>query len=199
MSLKPQPGRPSMAPNRPGDRPSGMGVDPRRSSAFGKANNGLKQDPRPLGDKNFFNSCIRTVITYMSTHGYPYALSPKLLASPTGKDFAQMVQFLFQKFDPALGKVAFGKVEDEVPLFFKRLNYPFQVREGRPLFRRQRIRSAWPWHAARSCIAAHRSTTGARIDQWLSDVIEGVIAMTRGWQVIVDGLMVASVGDHGNA
>lgn len=128
MSLKPQAGRPSMAPpSRPAERPSGMGADPRRSSAFGKAggSNGLKQDPRPLGDKNFFNSCIRTVITYLSTHGYPYALSPKLLASPTGKDFAQMVQFLFQKFDPALK--AFGKVEDEVPLFFKRLNYPFQV------------------------------------------------------------------------
>jgi hypothetical protein len=86
----------------------------------------VKQDPRPIGDKNFLNSCMRTVIAYLSTHGYPYAISPKLLASPTGKDFTQIVQFLFQRFDPALK--AFGKVEDEVPLFFKRLNYPFQVR-----------------------------------------------------------------------
>jgi kinetochore protein NDC80 len=65
------------------------------------------------------------VITYLSSNGYPYAVSPKLLASPTGKDFAQIVQFLFQKFDPNLK--AFGKVEDEVPLFFKRMNYPFQI------------------------------------------------------------------------
>jgi kinetochore protein NDC80 len=100
-----------------------MGFD-RRSSTFGKPS-AIKQDPRPLGDKNFFAACIRTVIAYLSTHGYPYAVSPKLLTSPTGKDFAQIVLFLFQRFDPNLK--AFGKVEDEVPVFFKRLNYPFQI------------------------------------------------------------------------
>lgn len=114
MAIKP--GRPSVAPGTMLDR---------RSSAFGKGGAGLKADPRPLGDKNFLNACIRTVITYLSTHGYPYAVSPKILTSPTGKDFAQIVQFLFQRFDPSM-KV-FGKVEDEVPLFFKRLNYPFQI------------------------------------------------------------------------
>ncbi|KAI8466535.1 MAG: hypothetical protein J3K34DRAFT_524465 [Monoraphidium minutum] len=116
QSLAMKPGRPSMAPGALLDR---------RSSAFGKGAAGLKQDPRPLGDKNFLNACIRTVITYLSTHGYPYAVSPKVLTSPTGKDFAQIVQFLFQRFDTSMK--AFGKVEDEVPLFFKRLNYPFQI------------------------------------------------------------------------
>lgn len=116
QSIAMKPGRPSVAPGALLDR---------RSSAFGKAGAGLKADPRPLGDKNFLNACIRTVITYLSTHGYPYAVSPKVLTSPTGKDFAQIVQFLFQRFDPSM-KV-FGKVEDEVPLFFKRLNYPFQI------------------------------------------------------------------------
>jgi kinetochore protein NDC80 len=115
QSLMPKPGRPSMAPGALLDR---------RSSAFGKGA-GVKADPRPLGDKNFLNACIRTVITYLSTHGYPYAVSPKVLTSPTGKDFTQIVQFLFQRFDPSM-KV-FGKMEDEVPLFFKRLNYPFQI------------------------------------------------------------------------
>lgn len=111
-----KPGRPSLAP--------GAMLDPRRSSAYAKGS-GVKQDPRPLGDKNFLNACIRTVITYLSTHGYPFAVSPKVLTSPTGKDFTQIAQFLFQRFDPTLK--AFGKVEDEVPLFFKRLNYPFQI------------------------------------------------------------------------
>ncbi|GBF89300.1 hypothetical protein Rsub_02177 [Raphidocelis subcapitata] len=110
-----KPGRPSMAPGALLDR---------RSSAFGKGAS-LKSDPRPLGDKNFLNGCIRTVITYLSTHGYPYAVSPKVLTSPTGKDFTQIIQFLMQCFDPSV-KV-FGKMEDEVPLFFKRLNYPFQI------------------------------------------------------------------------
>jgi kinetochore protein NDC80 len=116
------PGRQSMKPGRPSMAPGAL-LD-RRSSAFGKCA-GVKADPRPLGDKNFLNACIRTVITYLSTHGYPYAVSPKVLTSPTGKDFTQIVQFLFQRFDPSM-KV-FGKMEDEVPLFFKRLNYPFQI------------------------------------------------------------------------
>lgn len=111
-----------MAP-RPAERPSNMGID-RRSSAFGKPGT-AKADPRPLSDKNFFNGCIRNIIAYASTHSYPYALSPKVLTSPTGKDFAQLAFWLFQRFDPTLK--AFGKVEDEVPLFFKRLNYPFQL------------------------------------------------------------------------
>jgi kinetochore protein NDC80 len=115
-------GRPSVAP-RPVERPSNIGID-RRSSAFGKSST-VKQDPRPLNDKNFFSSCIRTIITYASTHAYPYALSPKILTSPTGKDFTQLAFWLFQRFDPTLK--TFGKVEDEVPLFFKRLNYPFQL------------------------------------------------------------------------
>lgn len=124
QSLKPHAaGRPSVAP-RQLERPSNAGLDPRRSSAFGKTGSG-KADPRPLNDKNFFNSCIRTIITYASTHAYPYPLSPKILTSPTGKDFMQLAFWLFQRFDPTLK--TFGKVEDEVPLFFKRLNYPFQL------------------------------------------------------------------------
>ncbi|KAF6262378.1 HEC/Ndc80p family-domain-containing protein [Scenedesmus sp. NREL 46B-D3] len=123
QSLKPgASGRPSVAP-RPAERPSSMGLD-RRSSAYGKPGT-AKADPRPLSDKNFFNGCIRNIIAYASTHSYPYALSPKVLTSPTGKDFAQLAFWLFQRFDPTLK--AFGKVEDEVPLFFKRLNYPFQL------------------------------------------------------------------------
>jgi kinetochore protein NDC80 len=100
-----------------------MSVD-RRSSAYGKTS-GVKQDPRPLGDKNYFQSCLRTVITYLSANNYPHAISPKTLTTPTAKEFANIVQFLFQKFDPTLK--ALGKIEDEVPLFFKRLNYPFQI------------------------------------------------------------------------
>ena len=118
-------GRPSIVPSTQNNNNAAL-IDSRRSSAFGKSASGVKQDPRPLGSKDFLNACIRTVITYLSTHGYPYAVSPKLLASPTGKDFAQIVAFLFQKFDPTI-KAPLGKVEDEVPVFFKRLNYPFQI------------------------------------------------------------------------
>ena len=97
----------------------------RRSSAYGGKPSGPKQDPRPLNDKNFLSNCIRTVITYLSVNAYPAAISPKTLASPTAKEFTQVIQFLMQRFDPNMK--AFGKIEEDVPNFFKRLNYPFQV------------------------------------------------------------------------
>ena len=118
-------GRMSIAPNENRGSLLGPGaMDPRRSSAFGRPA-GPKQDPRPLNDKNFLNECIRTVIGYLSTHGFPAAVSPKTLASPTAKDFAIIVQFLMQKFDGNMK--TFGKIEDEVTAFLKRLNYPFQI------------------------------------------------------------------------
>ncbi len=101
-------------------------IDPRRSSAFNTAKaSGPKADPRPISDKGFQANCIRTIITYLSTHNYPAQVSPKTLASPTAKDFTLIVQFLQQQFDPNLK--TFGKIEDDVPLFFKRLNYPHQI------------------------------------------------------------------------
>ncbi|PNH03415.1 Kinetochore protein NDC80 [Tetrabaena socialis] len=121
----PAKGRKSLAVGLVADRPSGMGLD-RRSSAFGTTKpGGPKQDPRPLNSKDYQAACIRTVITYLSTHSFPAAVSPKTLASPTGKDFSTIVTFLFQQVDPTFRIQS--KVEDEVPVFFKRLNYPFQI------------------------------------------------------------------------
>lgn len=120
--------RKSLAPSAMGYDPRASlagGHDPRRSSTFGAKPSGPKADPRPLSDKAFLNDCVRTVITYLSTHGYPAAVSPKTLASPTGKDFTLIAQFLFQRFDPSMK--TFGKMEDEVQAFFKRLNYPFTI------------------------------------------------------------------------
>lgn len=112
--------------DRPSGAGAGVGLDPRRSSAFGGTKpSGPKQDPRPLTSKDYQAACIRTVISYLSTHNFPAAVSPKMLASPTGKDFCTIITFLFQQFDPTFRIQS--KVEDEVPQFFKRLNYPFQI------------------------------------------------------------------------
>lgn len=86
----------------------------------------ILKDPRPLSDKGFKEQCVRTIITYLSSHGYEHPVSPKTLMSPTSKDFMNMVQFLFKRIDP---KMRFDnvKMEDEVPLVFRRLKYPFQI------------------------------------------------------------------------
>eukprot|EP00897_Mesotaenium_endlicherianum_P005743 jgi/Mesen1/5197/ME000258S04289 len=97
---------------------------PRRSSMYNKTPQ-IVSDPRPLSDKGYQQTCIRTLITYLTQHGYDHAISPKLLTTPTSKEFTHIVQFLFKKMDPNI-KFA-GKIEDDVPLLFKRLSYPFQI------------------------------------------------------------------------
>ncbi|GFR50162.1 hypothetical protein Agub_g12327 [Astrephomene gubernaculifera] len=101
------------------------GLD-RRSSAFGaKPSGGPKHDPRPLNSKDFQSNCARTVIEYLASHGFKTEVAQKTLLSPTGKDFFTIVGFLFQQIDPTFRLQ--GKVEDEVPQMFKRLNYPFPI------------------------------------------------------------------------
>ncbi|KAI7842998.1 hypothetical protein COHA_003332 [Chlorella ohadii] len=97
----------------------------RRSSAYTTKASGVKQDPRPTSDKGFQQACIRTVITYLAAHGFEYAITPKVLASPTTKDFTNVMMFLFRQFDPVLPKTF--KLEEEVPQLYKRLKYPFQI------------------------------------------------------------------------
>lgn len=120
-------GRPSI-----GGRPSGGSVSgtstsqrnslQRRASMYG-AGPAVRQDPRPLSDRSFQQSCTKKLIEYLASHGYDRSLSPKLIAS--NKEFVCIVQFLFTKVDPRL-KFS-GKIEDEVPVLFKRLRYPFNI------------------------------------------------------------------------
>ena len=82
-------------------------------------------DPRPLGDNAYINSCIRQLISFLSSHGYDASLSPKTLASPTAKEFASLALFLFRQADE---NFKFGsKTEDDVPTIFRQLRYPFQI------------------------------------------------------------------------
>lgn len=120
-------GRPSI-----GGRPSGGSVAgaptsqrnslQRRASMYGSGP-AVRQDPRPLSDKAFQNACMHKVMSYLTSHGYDRALSPKLIT--TNKEFAFVVQFLFAKIDPHIKFT--GKVEEEVPVLFKRLRYPFNI------------------------------------------------------------------------
>ena len=67
-----------------------------RSSRLGKAS-GVKQDPRPVGDKTFQANCIRRLIGYLSTHGYDQPLTPKMLASPIKQDITNVYHFLMRQ------------------------------------------------------------------------------------------------------
>ena len=121
-----KPPRLSMPTYAPPGVPNGMkpGLQ-RRASFHGGKSSQPRTDPRPLNDRGFQQECIRTLMGYLMTHGYNVAISTKLLVSPASKDILNIVQFLFQKADPTLK--LFGKVEEDVPVVFKRLGYPFQI------------------------------------------------------------------------
>ena len=98
----------------------------RRGSVYFSGSSAPRVDPRPLSDKAYINSCIRQLISFLSQRGYDAgALSPKTLAQPTSKDFANLALFLFRRAD---ANFKFGsKTEDDVPVVFKQLRYPFQI------------------------------------------------------------------------
>mmetsp|Transcript_27354 Transcript_27354/g.44524 ORF Transcript_27354/g.44524 Transcript_27354/m.44524 type:complete len:604 (-) Transcript_27354:816-2627(-) len=107
-----------------GSRASSVGLT-RPSISFSKSSNAVKQDPRPLTDKQFQANATRIVIKYLTEHGYDHPISPKIMGAPTGKDFFNILQFLLHQIDPNL---KFGeKLADEVPAIFKKLRYPFSI------------------------------------------------------------------------
>ena len=98
---------------------------PRRSFPQPSSGHGPRVDPRPVSNKAFLNSCARQLMSYLTSHGYDVALSPKTLAAPSTKEFASLALFLFRRADE---NFKFGsKTEDDVPTFFRQLRYPFQI------------------------------------------------------------------------
>ena len=105
------------------DRDSGV----RRSGAFMKGSS-VRSDPRPLGDKPFQQACIRSLIGFLTANGYDHAVSPKLLASPTAKEFMHIVQFLFRKVPLA----ALTRLPDASNGPHPLLNHPHPHPGGKP-------------------------------------------------------------------
>lgn len=42
---------------------------------------------------------LKTLINYLTDHGYDYPISMKILTRPAVKDFSNIVNFLFQQID----------------------------------------------------------------------------------------------------
>lgn len=70
-------------------------------------------------------NCMKRVIKYLTENGYNQAISTKVLASPSSKDYFNIFQFLYQKIDPMyeLGKTP----QDDIPNIFKELHYPTRI------------------------------------------------------------------------
>ena len=97
----------------------------RRSSVYAAGGSMIKQDPRPVGSKGFTHKCIRSLVAFLAERQYDYAVSPKVLMRPTGKDYQNIMHFLFCQLDP---NFKFGKkYVDDIPYLFKGLHYPFNI------------------------------------------------------------------------
>ena len=59
-----------------------------------------------------------------SEHGFDRPISPKLLTSPTSKDFYCIVEFLYRQIDP---NYVMHQFEVAIPAIFKSLGYPYPI------------------------------------------------------------------------
>ena len=87
-----------------------------------------RNDPRPMSDKTYFNTCIRGLMSYLVSNDYEHPVKLKDLSRPSAKDFHNMVTFLLRRinvnFRDGTGNFKF---EDEVSVAFKALGYPFNI------------------------------------------------------------------------
>jgi len=123
----------SLSPPRNGNRRKTLGGDreriqPRtaRTSLAPPPSNTLKNDPRPVNDKKYINSCIRKLHTYLTEKGYENQVRLKDLTRPSAKDFHNFVTFLLQRVDPTFPN-ATKKIEDEIALGSSRWGIPFNI------------------------------------------------------------------------
>lgn len=68
-------------------------------------------------------AAIKNLIHFLSEANYDRQISPKILTSPSAKDFQLIFKFLYNKLDPCYAWTA-KRFEDEVPFLLKSLKYP---------------------------------------------------------------------------
>ena len=103
----------------------GFAHDSNRRKSTISSNASRLPDPRNITDKAVMNSSIRKLSDYLIAHGFEGPVSPKILITPSTKDFCNIVAFLFKQLDPNYKFT--GKLEDEFITMFKFLGYPFPI------------------------------------------------------------------------
>eukprot|EP00922_Rhytidocystis_sp_ex-Travisia-forbesii_P050359 GHVS01074871.1.p1 GENE.GHVS01074871.1~~GHVS01074871.1.p1 ORF type:complete len:646 (-),score=144.46 GHVS01074871.1:166-2103(-) len=83
-------------------------------------------DPRNISCEHFRKEAVRKVIEVLVWSKYTYPINPKILTSPSRKDFLNVLGFLLKQIDA--GYVFDGNTaNDEIPMFFKELGYPYSM------------------------------------------------------------------------
>jgi len=94
----------------------------------GSNQQGKVTDRRPVTEKSTQVKYGKHIVKYLTQRGYNKPISPKILSSPTNKDFFSIVLFLYQNIDP---NYQFGqKPEEDVQFIFKSLKYPTPINKS---------------------------------------------------------------------
>lgn len=82
------------------------------------------KDPRPIREKSYQYSAIKSLIKFLAESSFDRPISPKILSSPSAKDFQAIFKFLYACLDQGYNWTD-KKFEEEVPGLIKSLRYPF--------------------------------------------------------------------------
>ncbi|ELU04973.1 hypothetical protein CAPTEDRAFT_118316, partial [Capitella teleta] len=85
------------------------------------------KETRPISSRAFKDESIRSLLTFLTNHGFPHNLNGRMLQSPTSKDFFRIFEFMYNLLDPSYKVNANGKVEEEIPRLVKELGYPLNI------------------------------------------------------------------------
>lgn len=104
-----------------------MGVPGNRRSSVGGRKSLSNENPamRSAQDPEFKNAAMKTLLQYLTSHGYSHPLTPKSIQKPSVKDFSNIVIFLFRQVDRHISMK--GKFEDDVVSIFKQLKYQHNI------------------------------------------------------------------------
>ena len=98
----------------------------RRTSLFGAPGDGqMVKDPRPIKEKAYVMMSVQRLEQYLVENGYEKPLTQQQLMCPPSKDFFYMFEFLLRRVDVTFAFKDAKKMEEETPVLFKALKYPF--------------------------------------------------------------------------
>lgn len=86
-------------------------------------------------ERSFQQSAVSTINSFLSSHNFPVTFK---CSFPSAKDIVETLKFLLS----VLGFPSNSKLEDDLPLFLKRLNYPFKLNKS--ILRSPAAPHQWP-------------------------------------------------------
>lgn len=102
----------------------GGNMSKRMSHGFDRGRTELR-DSRPLSSRAFQQRCVKILYEFLTSHGYSSNMTPKMLLSPTTKDFLKVFEFIVKHIEYKY-KVP-DKYEEEIPKYLRLLGYPFTI------------------------------------------------------------------------